>query len=314
MLLQSNCELLEDSQYSLHHEYTESRIQSDENCIKQLQEHIETTQQNPFNVQPPQSLSNIVTGKKLDNENVLALQQCLEDGEKSYSKYRTERLVEKTQKLLDTIKKPATKKKTRTKEKKIDVKKENNAALKYIEYARMRDYDVANLLKFELTSVPLFLVKDDLLRKSVKSELIKEIEALTENPSPLHVPQNIINCMIVIDFMSYARKVPIKKLGLKTFGDLFSNLWDTFQNIHKNCSRIDIVFDLYVESSLKTYGRIYRYQVDSIEVDIRSISQPLPVEVDTFWSSSTNKTKLPFPTMDAIKLERALVSCRTGYN
>ena len=43
---------------------------------------------------------------------------------------------------------------------------------------------------------------------------------------------------------------------------------------------------------MKTYERIYRYQVDSIEVDIRSISQPLPVEMDRFWSSNTNKTKL----------------------
>ena len=60
---------------------------------------------------------------------------------------------------------------------------------------------------------------------------------------------------IIIDFLSFARKFPIKKLNLKTFSDLVANLCSTFNSHSRDCTRIDIVFDLYKDDSIKAGER-----------------------------------------------------------
>ena len=86
--------------------------------------------------------------------------------------------------------------------KKIDVKKEKISAIRSIDYARLRDYSIAELLKFELTSTAFFLMKDGYLRKSTKSELAKEIEKALEVMPTVDVPRSNNETMIAIDFMA----------------------------------------------------------------------------------------------------------------
>ena len=82
----------------------------------------------------------------------------------------------------------------------------------YINYARLRSYDVKGLLRHELVCTSLFLTQIGYLRKPVKSELSHEIEQELNQPSPSEVPfiGNTVPTAIVIDFMAYASKVPGK--------------------------------------------------------------------------------------------------------
>ena len=71
-----------------------------------------------------------------------------------------------------------------------------------------------------------FLMQDGYLRKPTKSEFSREVEHKLVVPPPSEVPVlgKRIKTAIVIDFMAYACRVPVKKLKLKTYEDLFNNL------------------------------------------------------------------------------------------
>ena len=95
--------------------------------------------------------------------------------------------------------------------------------MKYNKYATFRDYDIKEVLKFEITYVPFYLINidDGSLKYSSKSLIsTKLLEQLSVKPS-LDTP--LSNC-VIIDFMAYARKVPKNKINEKggnllTFGD-----------------------------------------------------------------------------------------------
>ena len=124
------------------------------------------------------------------------------------------------------------------------------------------------------------------MRKSLKSEFATELKTLLEEPSPTNVPETSMKTAIVIDFMVYARKVPVKKMNLVCYEDLLGALWKTFSSLSKGSTRIDIVFDLYPQQSIKQGERNQRRKLEPIETNISTIKQQLPVEMDRFWSSS----------------------------
>ena len=140
--------------------------------------------------------------------------------------------------------------------------------------------DVSNLLSYEITPTSFYLTKDGELRKSPKSELTRGLKNLLQNPCPAELPESPLKTVIVIDFMAYARKVPIKKMKLKTYEELFNTLWNTFSSLSKECARIDIVFDVYLHCSIKEGERSRRSKEDSIETIITSTKQQLPIEMD----------------------------------
>ena len=72
------------------------------------------------------------------------------------------------------------------------------------------------------------MTKDGELRKSPKSEFARELKNFLEEPCPNNVPETSLKTAIVIDFMAYARKVPIKKMNLVCSEDLFGALWKMF--------------------------------------------------------------------------------------
>ena len=87
------------------------------------------------------------------------------------------------------------------------------------------------------------------------------------------VPTDRKQSMIVFDFMGYCRKVPIKRHELKTYANLANHLSTTFTFLSKNHSRIDIVFDLYFDPSIKEKERLRRSKGKAIEVNISSYHQ-----------------------------------------
>ncbi|KAG1670900.1 hypothetical protein GQR58_016621 [Nymphon striatum] len=91
--------------------------------------------------------------------------------------------------------------------------------------------------------------------------------------------------------MAYARKVAVKKLKLKTFGDMAAQLWKTFSAMASTCKRIDVVFDVYEAGSIIDFERLRRSTVDPIEVSINRSDTPLPIDLDRLWASISNKSK-----------------------
>ena len=74
-------------------------------------------------------------------------------------------------------------------------------------------------------------------------------------PATVTESEERLKAMVVIDFMAYPRKVATKKMNLITYKDFFKVLWKTFSSLYIGCNRMDIVFDLYLEQSVKQSER-----------------------------------------------------------
>ena len=164
--------------------------------------------------------------------------------------------------------------------------------MRYIEHARLRGYNVQKLLQYEITTTSFYFTKNGFIQKSTKSELAREIKQLLNKECPYEVPISNEKSMVVIDFMAYCRKVPIKKMNLKTYVELCNNLWSSFKNLSTNFQRIDIIFDVYLECSIKQHECTRRSKVEAIDTTISRLDQSLPVDMDRFWASSSNKIQL----------------------
>ena len=66
-------------------------------------------------------------------------------------------------------------------------------------------------------------------------------------------------------------------------------LWSICKNLSPNTDRIDIAYDMYLETSM-IYNGGRKCQI--VETKINSIKQNLPVELDKFWDFSNNKIQL----------------------
>ena len=60
--------------------------------------------------------------------------------------------------------------------------------MRYIDYARIKNYATKNLLHYELTTTSFFLTKDGHLRKPRKSDLATELKKLFEGTCPQSLP------------------------------------------------------------------------------------------------------------------------------
>ena len=150
-----------------------------------------------------------------------------------------------------------------------------------------------SILKFSWAlRTHLYAYKRGLIRKPNKSELIIELRSMITKNIPTHLPPTDHHRNMVIDLMACTRKVSIEKQNLKTCNDFFVNLWSTFSFLFKSCNRVDIVFDVYKENSIKASERRQRTTGEGKETIISGFDQFLLVEIDRFWSVSKNKTAL----------------------
>ena len=149
--------------------------------------------------------------------------------------------------------------------------------MKQVDIARLRGYDIQELLKHEITSTSFYLTKDGVFRKSPKSELAQETKKRLPSTSD-QIPINEMNSAILIDFMTYYRKVPVKNSNFKHVKTWPITFGKTFQRISSNCGRIDIIFDLYLDQSIKQVEGMRRSKGEIVQTTILSIKQALPVQ------------------------------------
>ena len=96
----------------------------------------------------------------------------------------------------------------------------------------------------------------------------------------------------IVDVMANVRK--IKQKASSHFGEFCDSFLRFIQSSAKGASRIDFVFDSYIDKSIKNSERQRREKKSPIEVhDVRR-ETPIPQEMDRFWPSIRNKAKLEF--------------------
>ena len=84
----------------------------------------------------------------------------------------------------------------------------------------------------------------------------------------------------------------IKTKDIQTIVNFCEQFLDYISTICRGPDRLDLVFDSYVEGSIKDSERICRQDKAPIEMNSIHYDTPLPIEMDRFWSSSNNKLKL----------------------
>ena len=93
-----------------------------------------------------------------------------------------------------------------------------------IDYARVLDYSIANLLKYDITSTSFYPTKDDFLCKHKQSEHTTEVKKPFKKECLSEVPMCNKKAVLVVDFMACPRKLPVKKAKLKTYGNMVKHL------------------------------------------------------------------------------------------
>ena len=83
----------------------------------------------------------------------------------------------------------------------------------------------------------------------------------------------------------------MRKLLLKTYGDLVRYLWATSQGLSPLSERINIIFDSYRNQSIKEGERRKRNQ-GGVETSSLQLKQSLPVKIENFCGFSNNKIQL----------------------
>ena len=125
------------------------------------------------------------------------------------------------------------------------------------------------------------------MRKSNKSEMGAELKSMIKTCTPRDIHKSGEKSVLVIDFMAFARKIPVEKMHLGTFVDLATILWAMFMKLcGDTCERVDIIFDNYFKRSIKQHERNRRPKSEAIITPITNDDQPLPVDLSAFWTSS----------------------------
>ncbi len=278
---------------SLHHAFNSSTATTIIGMVRDIEQYLLKV---CSPLQDQAVLKNILTGEIVTNVKIDKLICCLKEGSDACAKFINDRLRIKSSSIHSTISKIKFRppKITLNLNSKADIKSETIKALMYIEYGCHRGFTVEELLQHEITNSAFFLIdKNGYLRKSVKSQLGTELLKLcplVEKKGPETSPHTHA---IVIDFMAFVRKVPLKRLDppVETFHDFAIALTSMITKAGNNSDDIHIVFDTYREDSIKNGERERRAMSKELVVlDTISPNQNVPVVLENFWSSSISKT------------------------
>ena len=135
-------------------------------------------------------------------------------------------------------------------------------------------YNILRLLIYEPSPVSLYLKRDNKLGKAAKHEITNVLEEKLEAPPINYVLVCDVKMAIFFAFMPYERKVGTEKL--KTFGDFVDVLWKIISFLSKDAQ---LIFDLYLENSIKYGERTRRQKATAIDVIIEKDSQYIHIYI-----------------------------------
>jgi len=111
----------------------------------------------------------------------------------------------------------------------------------------------------------LLFDEEGLMISATKSNIVQELE---KGKSPKELPPSCMKTGYIVDVMANVRR--IKTNDLEDFGEFCDSLLNFVQHTSKGASRIDFVFDSYLETSIKDSERQKREKklpIDLLEIE-----------------------------------------------
>ena len=289
-----------DYELSINHEFSDLETINSENNIEAMISFI-SEHGNPFAEGDDSKLHNIVT-KELMNDTIRTqLLNVLEAGTEKYQNLRNKRFLEKSVRISEKIQRTNLKTfknirdneapKRKSDGTKVMSKKELAHAQRIMEIARARGHTMNFLLQYDIVPSADLFDSSGLITKATKADLIKEMEKYlsdSDYSKPEEWPE--LDTAVIVDVMACLRKVRTK--NVLNFQELVKVFVSMTLNCIANPTRVDYVFDSYFEQSIKESERERRASQTPIELTSVSGDRSLPADMNKFWPSASNKTKL----------------------
>ena len=115
----------------------------------------------------------------------------------------------------------------------------------------------------------------------------------TLTPNEYGIPSEwsrVLKTTYVVDAMGQTRRVPT--VQYKTFGHYMTAYLNSIYKLCVNANTIHLVFDSYIDGSVKDSERLRRSTKQAVEISTIENETLFPIDLDSFWPSSTNKEKL----------------------
>ena len=136
--------------------------------------------------------------------------------------------------------------------------------------------------------------------------MMKQLENVLNPTDYNYTKESKTRSAVIVDFMSVIRKVPFQKCS--KMKDVLETTWNIILAA-SDANRIEVVYDSYLEGSVKESLRIRRAKVQPIEIINLSMESSMPIDMETFWASPSNKEHLQVISRDFF-LKKAV----QGYN
>ena len=308
---------VQNAEQGTHKEASPSRVKRDEEDIKKLVSCFTSGLMiTPFD--DAEDLVNFATGIVLPTDVAEALVSSTKKGKDQMENFIAQRLNSNTIGFWEPI--PSLKVKTFSSiTKKVQVKVTNE---KLVTVSADRDIfgrlliscaanarlvDLREVLTYELSPIPCSLAHNDgTPRKTTKSVLMSIMEKEV-NVQP-RLPESILDTTHITDGMAIVQMT--KFAGATKFGDLSQKYYSIFTaplNL-PHCNEVHIVFDQYLEVSIKAGERAKRGASNALEVQIAGPSTPVPKQWKKYITNEKNKINLcEFLTNSICKLGQKLL-------
>lgn len=241
-----------------HHDLESSRIRKDEVDVQSLVDLMENEWINPFSGDPTELIS-LSTGTAAPSDVASDLLTAKQIGDTAYKHFQENRIESRKKAFHDPLRKQ--KLKTFSDVNKARVVKGTNkdAILKsdhklfghMVLVATSRKFDMSSVLAHPLGPLPWSLGNcDGTLKKTSKATLARKLENNVSLAEVIAQPSAFI-----IDGMSLVQKAHGDN---KTFGELSEALFMSALRAGSGSYRIDVVFDVYTDVSIKNAERVNR--------------------------------------------------------
>ena len=183
---------------------------------------------------------------------------------------------------------------------------------KSIDIARGRGITLSRIMEHDMLSSNT-MFQDDLTAKPDKAKLVNELEKELTSANLDFSYASTHETVLLIDLMSVVRRMPLAEM--KIFADLFRATWNKIKNI---CAfqRLDVVFDSYIEKSIKEGERKRRISVQPLEFAKIDMKTTIPVQLDRFWASANYKEMVQVMSrsyLSEVAIEKSVNMILSGY-
>ena len=292
------------SESDTNHEFNETLTKQMEEKMTKMLSYIHA-RENPAKIPSEIRLHNILSQAIMSEEIRQSLLSVFARGNEMYQAFRNERYINKTKAISDTISrskvktfKSAYEGKSESDKKKA-TKKESTEAQRIVDVAKERNYDLEHLLKYDLVETSI-LFENNFMKKPAKSTLCPELEKKLKAhdygcPSQWSFE---VTTTYVVDVMGQTRRVPTVRY--KTFEEYATAYFHQIDTLSEHAAAIHLVFDSYIEGSVKDSERLRRNTTPAVEISMINDETLFPDELHSFWASSGNKEKLQLYLRDTV--------------